>query len=79
MSPQLKRRLKLAAGLVLGVAIGATCRACRIPSPAPPVLAGALLVVSMTLGYLAMDRFCTRAALHAGDCAGPDGGTAGPR
>ena len=73
------RRFKLGLGLLLGIAIGAGCRLLHIPSPAPPVLAGALLVVSMTLGYLAIDRVCSRAALHDGDCGGPDGDTAGPR
>ena len=73
------RRFKLGLGLLLGIAIGAGCRLLHIPSPAPPVLAGALLVVSMTLGYLAIDRVCLRAAIHSGDCGGPDGDTAGPR
>lgn len=72
MSPGTARRVKLGLGLLLGVAIGAFCRALHIPSPAPPVLAGAALVVAMTLGYLATDRLCTRAAAHRGDCGGPD-------
>jgi XapX domain-containing protein len=42
----------LAAGAVLGLAIGAICRACDIPSPAPPTPVGALLVVAMTAGYV---------------------------
>ncbi|MFV0575919.1 MAG: DUF1427 family protein [Vibrio sp.] len=40
-------------GLVLGFAVGVGCRWLDIPSPAPPSIVGALLVVSMTLGFLA--------------------------
>lgn len=43
----------LALGLVLCALIGGVCRAADIPVPAPPALVGALLVVAMTLGYLA--------------------------
>jgi XapX domain-containing protein len=39
-------------GLVAAFLIGAGCRLLDIPSPAPPKLQGALLVVMMTLGYL---------------------------
>lgn len=42
----------LLAGAVLGLMIGAVCRACDIPSPAPPTPIGALLVVAMTGGYV---------------------------
>jgi XapX domain-containing protein len=42
-------------GLVLGLAIGAACRWFDIPVPAPPRITGALLVVAMTLGFLATD------------------------
>ncbi|QGZ39624.1 XapX domain-containing protein [Pseudoduganella flava] len=42
----------LVAGAVLGLVIGAICRACDIPSPAPPTPIGALLVVAMTAGYV---------------------------
>lgn len=68
------QRAKIALGLLLGVAIGALCRWLGIPSPAPPVLAGALLVVAMTLGYIATDRwFAQREARHRHLCGGPDG------
>ena len=39
-------------GIVAALVIGAGCRLLDIPSPAPPKLQGALLVVAMTLGYL---------------------------
>jgi XapX domain-containing protein len=40
------------AGIVAALLIGVGCRLLGIPSPAPPKLQGALLVVAMTLGYL---------------------------
>lgn len=40
------------AGMLLGLAIGAACRWFDIPSPAPPSVAGASLVVAMTSGFL---------------------------
>ncbi|MFK8017642.1 MAG: DUF1427 family protein [Gammaproteobacteria bacterium] len=40
-----------AIGVLLGLAIGFACRWFDIPSPAPPTIMGALLVVAMTLGY----------------------------
>ena len=68
------QRLKIALGLLLGLAIGATCRVLAIPSPA---LAGALLVVSMTLGYIGMDRWTAREAKNRHLCGGPDGSIKG--
>jgi len=44
-----------ALGMILCLAIGFACRWCDIPLPAPPNLVGALLVVSMTLGFVAAD------------------------
>ena len=60
-------------GLVLAFAIGFACRAFDIPSPAPPIIVGALLVVAMTIGYLLVDRAMTKPAQHAIDCGGPSG------
>ena len=42
-------------GLALGLGIGAGCRWFDIPSPAPPSLTGAFLLVSITLGFIAAD------------------------
>jgi len=39
-------------GLVVGLLIGAGCRYFDIPSPAPPRLIGAFLLVPMTLGFV---------------------------
>jgi len=64
-------------GLALAFAIGFACRAFGIPSPAPPVIVGALLVVAMTTGYLLVDRFMAQPAVRAVDCGGPSGLTAG--
>ena len=71
------QRLKIGLGLLLGLAIGFLCRVLHIPSPAPTMLPGALLVVAMTLGYTATDRWTTRAAQHKPLCGGPDGTTKG--
>lgn len=43
--------LKYLAGLFLAFSIGAVCRLADVPVPAPPALVGALLVVSITIGY----------------------------
>lgn len=65
--------MKLVIGFALAFAIGFGCRWFGIPAPAPPVLVGALLVVAMTLGYLAVDRVLSRPAAQAHNCGGPDG------
>jgi XapX domain-containing protein len=66
--------LKIAIGLALGVAIGAVRRIFSIPSPAPQVIAGALLVLSMTIGWIVTDRYFARGPKrNAGLCGGPTG------
>jgi len=65
--------IKSVIGLALAFAIGFACRAFNIPSPAPPIIVGALLVVAMTVGYLLVDRIMTQPARHAIDCGGPSG------
>jgi XapX domain-containing protein len=60
-------------GLIVAFAVGFACRFFGIPSPAPPALTGALLVLAMTIGYTITDRFMTRRAVHAESCAGPTG------
>jgi len=39
-------------GLVLGLVIGAGCRFFDLPSPAPPRLIGAFMLLAMTAGYV---------------------------
>jgi XapX domain-containing protein len=51
--------MKTVAGFILGLLIGITCRYFDVPAPAPPKIIGALLVVSMTVGYLAADKLLT--------------------
>lgn len=66
--------MKVALGLLLAFAIGVACRLAGIPLPAPPVLIGALLVLAMTLGYVATDRFAAhREAKSKPHCGGPSG------
>jgi XapX domain-containing protein len=43
-------------GILASLLIGAGCRVFGIPSPAPPKLQGALLVLAMTLGFMLGDR-----------------------
>ena len=65
--------MKIAIGLFLGIAIGVVCRLVELPLPAPPVLTGALLVVAMTLGYLAVDRWFDKKCTTEPYCGGPTG------
>jgi XapX domain-containing protein len=48
--------LQVIVGIVMAFGIGAFCRWFDIPAPAPPKLAGALLVVAMTVGFIITDR-----------------------
>lgn len=48
--------MKILISLLLATGVGVVCRVAGIPLPAPPVIVGALLVLSMTLGYLAAVR-----------------------
>jgi XapX domain-containing protein len=68
--------MKSAIGLVLAFTLGFGCRAFGIPSPAPPLIIGALLVMAMTVGYIAVDRWAGSPAQSAPDCGGPSGLTA---
>jgi len=66
--------MRIALGFALAFALGFGCRVFGIPSPAPPILMGALLVLAMTCGYVLVDRFCPhRPTRHARNCAGPTG------
>jgi XapX domain-containing protein len=49
--------MKLAIGFLVAFLVGAACRWFDIPAPAPPALTGALLVLSMSLGYITVDRW----------------------
>jgi XapX domain-containing protein len=65
---------KFAIGVLLGLAIGFGCRALGVPSPAPPALMGALLVLAMTTGYVVTDRLLRHGrATSEALCGGPTG------
>ena len=66
--------VRFAIGLLLGFAIGFACRWSGVPAPAPPALVGALIVCTMTVGYVLADRFLARReATQAMSCGGPTG------
>jgi XapX domain-containing protein len=67
--------MKTALGIIIAFAVGLACRVFAIPSPAPPALTGALLVLAMTLGYAATDRLMEGRAGNEAGCAGPTGRT----
>lgn len=48
--------LQIVLGIVMAFGIGTFCGWFDIPSPAPPRLVGALLVVAMTVGFLLKDH-----------------------
>jgi XapX domain-containing protein len=50
---------KTIVGILLGLLIGVGCRWFDVPVPSPPKLLGALLVVAMTVGYMATDKVLT--------------------
>ncbi len=47
-------------GIAVALAIGAVVRLLRLPVPSPPTLAGALMVVALTVGYLLADYLLRR-------------------
>lgn len=47
-------------GILVAFAIGALVRLLRLPIPAPPTIYGALMVLGLTLGYLALDWYLRR-------------------
>ncbi len=49
--------IKLILGLIVAFLVGLTCRLLNLPSPAPPVLTGAFIVMAMSMGYYLLDRF----------------------
>jgi XapX domain-containing protein len=66
--------VKVALGILLGFLVGAGCEAFGIPSPAPPAITGAILVVAMTVGYVLAGRFLMHPATTTEHlCGGPTG------
>lgn len=71
--------VKTIIGVLIGVSIGVACRWFDVPVPAPPRLTGAILVLALTGGYVATDRFLEARAgsaveRPAEDRTGTDGG-----
>jgi XapX domain-containing protein len=70
---------KIIAGLVLGLLIGAACRWFDVPLPGPPKFVGAMLVVAITVGYMATDKLIAAKFSSKGPatteemCGGPTG------
>lgn len=54
--------LKLAIGFIIAITIGVACRYFKLPIPAPPTLYGVLLILAITLGYIAADKVFTNAS-----------------
>ncbi len=70
--------MKICIGLFLCFVIGGACRYFGLPVPAPPALMGALLIVSMSCGYILVDHYLTRRlATTRNYCAGSAGGGKG--
>ena len=66
--------MKIFVSLLLAAGIGILCRLTGIPVPAPPVIVGALLVLSMTIGYLLGNRLAwERPRRNEPLCGGPTG------
>ena len=47
-------------GVLVALTIGGLVRVLRLPIPSPPTIWGALMVVGLTLGYLAVDWLLRR-------------------
>ena len=66
--------MKILVSLPLATAIGVFCWLVGIPVPAPPAIVGALLVLSMTTGYVLADRLSQQRPKHnEALCGGPSG------
>ncbi len=77
--------IKIIAGLILGMLIGAACRWFDVPLPGPPRLVGVLIIASITVGYMTTDKLIAGHFSAKGPafmqemCGGPTGDvTAGP-
>ena len=57
--------MKLLLGFLVAFGIGAFTRLMKIPSPAPEAIAGSLLVVTMSAGYVTAGRVIDRLQLRA--------------
>ena len=63
--------VRIVIGLLLGLLIGAGCRCFDIPLPGPPKIMGAMVILSVTLGYVGMDALLAARSKAAGNSARP--------
>jgi XapX domain-containing protein len=70
--------IKGAAGIALGLLIGAGCRWLDVPVPAPPKFIGAVLVVAMTVGYLGADKLLSHRVTVAATMSSASAGSLAP-
>jgi XapX domain-containing protein len=47
-------------GILVALVIGGVVRALKLPIPSPPTVVGALMVLGLTVGYLAVDWLLRR-------------------
>src|SRR5271168_1858936 len=64
--------VKTSIGLLVAFSLGVACRVFGIPSPAPPLIMGALLVMAMTIGHLLMDGLMMRFSRRHKNSVGRD-------
>jgi XapX domain-containing protein len=71
--------MKIMISLMASFLIGVGCRWFDIPAASPPKLAGALIVVAMTLGYVCTDKFLIKKPATTKPLCGGPSGEATPR
>ena len=49
--------LKYLISVLIAFSLGFVCKMWGIPVPAPPMLLGALMIISITLGYMLTDSY----------------------
>jgi len=49
--------LKYLMSVLIAFCLGGACKFWNLPLPSPPILLGALMVLSMTVGYLVVDKY----------------------
>ncbi|MDJ0625250.1 MAG: DUF1427 family protein [Candidatus Caenarcaniphilales bacterium] len=53
-------QIKSLLGLLIGFSIGIVCKFASLPLPAPPMILGSVLVLSITLGYMLIDNYLNK-------------------
>lgn len=56
----MKIKIKIIIGFVVSFFIGFFCNLSGVPLPAPPIIQGSVLVLSMTIGYLVTNEIIKR-------------------